>query len=165
MASAAGPASNMRPTRFPRCKGGVFGYTVGYGGASRGAPEIERGHHMRTLFLAVALLLAALPARAGQADVLKVEAAPEAGGSWRFDVTVAHADEGWSHYADRWEVVAPDGRLLASRVLMHPHVREQPFTRSLGGVVIPAGVTSVIIRAHDKEHGLGGAEITVELKR
>lgn len=120
---------------------------------------------MRALYLVAILLLSALPARAGEADVLSVEAVPEGGGAWRFEVTVAHADEGWGHYADRWEVLAPDGRLLATRVLLHPHVREQPFTRSLGGVVIPQGVTSVVVRAHDKEHGLGGAEVTVELKR
>ena len=57
------------------------------------------------------------------------------------------------------------GRLIATRTLLHPHVREQPFTRSLSGVVIPEGVTRVIIRAHDKEHGLGGEEVTVELTR
>ena len=124
-----------------------------------------RGHVMRPVLLALALLLAAVSAQAGPADVLEVEAVPEAGGAWTFNVTVAHTDEGWSHYADRWEVVAPDGRLLGTRTLLHPHVREQPFTRSLSGVVIPEGVTRVIIRAHDKEHGLGGAEVTVELKR
>ena len=124
-----------------------------------------QGHVMRPVLLALALLLAAVPAQAGPADVLEVEAVPEAGGTWTFNVTVAHTDEGWSHYADRWEVVAPDGRLLGTRTLLHPHVREQPFTRSLSGVVIPEGVTRVIIRAHDKVHGLGGAEVTVELKR
>ncbi len=120
---------------------------------------------MRAVLLAWALLLAALPTRADVADVLEVEAVPEADGAWRFNVTVAHTDEGWSHYADRWEVVAPDGRLIATRTLLHPHVREQPFTRSLSGVRIPEGVTRVIIRAHDKQHGLGGQEVTVELKR
>lgn len=120
---------------------------------------------MKAVSFAFSLLLAALPAWAGMADVLEVEAVPEANGAWSFNVTVAHADEGWSHYADRWEVVAPDGRLIATRVLLHPHVREQPFTRSLSGVVVPEGVTRVIVRAHDKQHGLGGKEVTVELKR
>ena len=126
---------------------------------------MERGHLMRPVLLALTLLIAALPARAGEADVLAVEAVPGADGAWTFNVTVAHTDEGWSHYADRWEVVALDGRLIATRTLLHPHVREQPFTRSLSGVVIPEGVTRVIIRAHDKEHGLGGEEVTVELTR
>jgi len=117
---------------------------------------------------AVLLALVALaPGRAiaGEADVVAVEAVEEAAGAWRFDVTVAHADEGWEHYADRWEVVAPDGTVLGARVLLHPHVNEQPFTRSLGGVAIPDGIDRVILRAHDSVHGLGGAEASVELPR
>ena len=39
---------------------------------------------------------------------------PEGSGRWRFDVTVRHADEGWDHYADKWDVVAPDGTVLAT---------------------------------------------------
>ena len=54
-----------------------------------------------------------------------------------FSVTLEHADEGWSHYADQWEVLSLDGNLLGKRVLHHPHENEQPFTRSLSGVAIP----------------------------
>ena len=85
------------------------------------------------------------------------------GDVWSFTVTVRHADTGWEHYADRWDVVAPDGTVLGSRTLFHPHVNEQPFTRSLDNVRIPADVTRVVIRAHDKEHGLGGEEFVLEL--
>ena len=112
-----------------------------------------------------ALLLWAGAAVAGEADVVEAEATQEGAGTWRFDVTVAHADEGWDHYADKWEVLAPDGSLLGTRVLLHPHVGEQPFTRSLGGIAIPAGIDRVILRAHDSVHGLGGGETTVELAR
>jgi len=111
------------------------------------------------------LLLAALPLQAGEADVVEVQAVPLAGGTWRFNVTVAHGDTGWEHYADRWDVVAPDGSVLGTRVLLHPHEQEQPFTRSLGGVAVPEGIPEVTIRAHDKVHGLGGREVTVKLKR
>ncbi len=120
---------------------------------------------MIRIALASALLLAALPSWAGEADVVGVQAVPLAGGTWRFNVTVAHGDTGWDHYADRWEVLAPDGGLLATRVLLHPHEHEQPFTRSLGGVAVPAGIAEVTVRAHDKLHGLGGREMTVQLKR
>jgi len=102
---------------------------------------------------------------AGKADVVAVEVLQAADGGYRFDVTVLHADNGWAHYADRWEVVAPDGTVLATRVLHHPHVGEQPFTRGLGGVRIPEGVTSVAVRARDSVHGYGGAEMTVEVVR
>ena len=122
------------------------------------------GLSRRALTVAL-LLLWTGAASAGEADVVAVEAAQEGAGAWRFDVTVAHGDEGWDHYADKWEVLAPDGSLLGARVLLHPHVGEQPFTRSLGGVAIPEEIDRVILRAHDSVHGLGGAEITVELPR
>ena len=115
--------------------------------------------------IALLFLLSAGGAFGGEADVLAVEAAREGAGAWRFDVTVKHADEGWEHYADRWEVLAPDGTVLGTRVLLHPHETEQPFTRSLGGVAIPDGIDRVTVRAHDSVHGLGGAEMTVELAR
>lgn len=118
--------------------------------------------------LGVALLAAAagpFAARAGQADVVAVEAVSEGPGSWRFHVTVAHGDTGWDHYADKWDVVTPDGSVLGTRVLLHPHEAEQPFTRSLGAVKIPTAVTEVILRAHDSEHGYGGKEMTVELPK
>jgi hypothetical protein len=102
---------------------------------------------------------------AGPADVVSARAQCSEKGVCTFQVTVSHADQGWSHYADRWEVLAPGGEILATRVLQHPHVREQPFTRALRDVPIPASVTEVTIRAHDSVHGFGGAELTVEVPR
>jgi len=46
-------------------------------------------------------------------------------------VTLSHPDTGWDHYADGWEVLDARGARLGLRVLAHPHVDEQPFTRSL----------------------------------
>ncbi len=116
--------------------------------------------------LMAALMMALSPglALAGAADVENVAVRKNNDGTYNFDVTVRHADAGWDHYANRWDVVGPDGTVLGTRVLLHPHVDEQPFTRSLGGVEVPEGVTSVTIRAHDSVHKLGGAEIKVELK-
>jgi len=113
-----------------------------------------------------ALGLALLPvvAFAGEVDVVDARATHSGDGTWRFDVTLRHADEGWDHYADAWDVVAPDGSVLATRVLYHPHVDEQPFTRSLSGVRIPDGLTTVTIRGHDKVHGYGGKTLTVTLR-
>ena len=104
------------------------------------------------------------PALAGKADIVEVVASQAGDGTWRFDVTVAHADEGWDHYADLWEVVAPDGTVLGQRVLAHPHVDEQPFTRSQSGIVIPDDLEEVTVRAHDSVHGWGGVEMTLPLK-
>ena len=97
-------------------------------------------------------LLACAPAIAGEADVIDVKATLEASGTFAFDVTVRHADSGWEHYADRWEVTGPDGAIYGTRVLAHPHVEEQPFTRSQGGIKIPEGVSQVTVRAHDLVH-------------
>ena len=108
------------------------------------------------------LLLICTAAFAGEADVIEVEVRRIGGDTYKFDVTVRHADEGWEHFANKWEVTAPDGTVLGTRVLAHPHVEEQPFTRSLSGVKIPENLTEVIVRAHDLVHGYGGK--TVEVK-
>ena len=78
-------------------------------------------------------------------------------------MTVASDDTGWDKYADRWEVLTPDGTVLATRILAHPHETEQPFTRDLSGIIVPAGVTKVIIRAHDKVEGFGGKALEIAL--
>ena len=89
-------------------------------------------------------LLWSATALAGEADVIAVDATKEGKDRYSFGVTVRHADEGWKHYADAWEVVAPDGTVLGTRTLYHPHVNEQPFTRSLSGVQVPAGTREVV---------------------
>lgn len=98
-----------------------------------------------------------------QANVIFVRARLQADRDWTFDVTVQHEDTGWEHYADLWEVLTMDGEVLATRVLTHPHVDEQPFTRSQSGIVIPEAVTQVRVRAHDLVHGYGGREVVVDL--
>ena len=110
----------------------------------------------------VCLLLMYTAAFAGEADVIEVEVRRIGGDTYKFDVTVRHADEGWEHFANKWEVTAPDGMVLGTRILAHPHVDEQPFTRSLAGVKIPENIDEVTIRAHDLVHGYGGK--TVEVK-
>ncbi len=110
-----------------------------------------------------AWLLCLLPALAPAGDVSIVDVRVECAGSCTFSVTLEHADEGWNHYADRWDVVTLDGKLLKSRVLHHPHENEQPFTRSLSGVEIPADAEQVRIRARDSKHGYSPREVVVDL--
>ena len=102
---------------------------------------------------------------AGEADVVDVSVKQSAKNTYSFSVTVRHADEGWDHYANKWDVVAPDGTVLGTRVLYHPHVDEQPFTRSLSGVNIPDTVDTVTVRAHDSVHEYGGETKKVKLPR
>jgi hypothetical protein len=118
--------------------------------------------------VSVLLFLLLLPSCARDsssfADVESVRAV-QRGDVWDFHVTVRHDDTGWDHYADWWRITTPEGDEIAKRELGHPHMDEQPFTRSLEGVRIPEGVTIVVIEAHDKVHGYGGKKVTVDLTR
>jgi hypothetical protein len=102
---------------------------------------------------------------AGEADVIDVKVRRAGGGAYDFDVTIRSNDTGWEHYADAFEVLAPDGTLLGQRILLHPHVGEQPFTRDLYGVVVPQGIAEVTVRARHKPKGYDGAAMTVPLPR
>jgi len=101
---------------------------------------------------------------AGEADVVGASFVESSDGVFRFDVTIAHADTGWEHYANAFEIVGPNGEVLGTRVLVHPHVDEQPFTRSLNNVEIPDGITSIIVRAVDSVHERGGLEMVLQIR-
>ena len=105
----------------------------------------------------------AMPALADAPEIVGAKA-HRSGMGWKISVTLLHGDEGWDHYADRWQVLGPDGAVLGERVLAHPHVDEQPFTRSQSGIVIPDDLEEVTVRAHDSVHGWGGVEMTLPLK-
>ncbi len=84
-------------------------------------------------------------------------------GAWKVDVTLRHADSGWDHYANEWRIVDAKGTVLARRVLAHPHVDEQPFTRSIHFAKIPAQTRIVFIEARDSVHGWSQDRIKVDL--
>ncbi len=104
------------------------------------------------------------------ANVINVRAVEQADGLWTFHVTVEHPDTGWEDYADGWDVVTPTGETIKpdpnspfTRILLHPHENEQPFTRSQSNILIPDDVSKVTVRAHDSIDGYGGKEIVVDL--
>ena len=101
-------------------------------------------------------------AYAGEADVVGGSITSLGDGRYRVDATVEHADEGWDHYANRWDVLGPDGEVLGVRELLHPHENEQPFTRSLT-LEIPAGIKVITLQANDSVHGLGGKTFELEV--
>ncbi len=107
-----------------------------------------------------------LPASAfaDDAEIQSAKASPS-GSGWTFSVTLLHGDTGWDDYADGWRVVDGDGVVLGERTLFHPHVNEQPFTRSLSGVEIPDGLDQVFIEARTNTDGWGEARLAVELAR
>ena len=97
-----------------------------------------------------------------QADVIAVETSGQAG-AYQFIVSVRSPDLGCKQYADWWEVVTEDGKLLYRRVLRHSHVDEQPFTRSGGPVPIQPN-TVVRVRAHMNTGNYGGAALKGSVK-
>ncbi|ODB92997.1 hypothetical protein A3197_19525 [Candidatus Thiodiazotropha endoloripes] len=116
-----------------------------------------------SLFLLMLFMFAFSSAYAGEADVVNAEVRKRGSNLYDFSVTVQHQDSGWDHYANRWEVLDEKGGVIGTRTLHHPHVKEQPFTRVLSGVVIPVDVKTVTIRAHDSVHKYGGKRIELVL--
>lgn len=117
--------------------------------------------------LVLAALIALPPARPAAADPPEVVAATATAGpdGWTITVTLRHPDSGWDHYASGWEVLAPNGRRLGFRALSHPHVDEQPFTRSLSGVAIDAGIDHVLIRPRCTLDGWVALPTRLDLRR
>ena len=97
------------------------------------------------------------------ADVIGAELVEVGDGTYRVSATVSSADTGEEKYADEWRVVTSDGTVLGVRVLTHPHVNEQPFTRSLSGVEIGPEVDAVTIEARDSVEGYCGEAVSVEV--
>ena len=107
-------------------------------------------------------------ARAGEPKTLevKIEPAGEDGDTRFFNVTatIRHEDTGWDHFCNRFEILdAKTGKLLGQRVLAHPHEDEQPFTRTLYRMPVPADVTRVRVRAHDSLHGYEQEPVEMDL--
>ncbi len=111
----------------------------------------------------LALMLFAAPALADH-PVVEAATATARGGTWTVSVTLSHPDTGWDHYADGWRVESPDGTELGFRELLHPHVTEQPFTRSLSGVAIPDGLAEIEIRPRCSVDGWAAETYTVSLR-
>ena len=91
---------------------------------------------------------------AAKANVVAVQVTGKPG-AYILTITLRSPDTGCQQYADWWEVVSEDGKLLARRILLHSHVDEQPFTRSSGPVPIQPA-TVVWVRAHMNTGGYGG---------
>jgi len=110
----------------------------------------------------VLALTVATQAQAGDADVTGVVVNQRAG-LYDLDVTIRSKDTGWERYADRIEARGPDGTVLGTRILEHPHDDEQPFTRDLYRLRVPAGIARITVRVHFKPTGFDGATMIVPL--
>lgn len=113
---------------------------------------------IQKLFVVAAFCLTTLISPVSHAvtpSIVDATAESQANGLYAFSVTIFHQDDGWTHYADSWDVMTLSGQVLGTRTLFHPHVDENPFTRSLSNVEVPIGERAVMIRAHCSEHGYG----------
>jgi hypothetical protein len=123
-----------------------------------------------SLLLMLALLGLVLPAAHAtdmalqkHPDVIAAKVQPRGANKFDFDVTVSSPYDTLQRYADAFRVMHKDGTVYGERVLLHDHATEQPFTRDLHGVTVPAGVRSVVVQARDLKNGWGGKTVEVTL--
>ena len=97
-----------------------------------------------------------------EANVISVSIKNLGNGTYRFNVKLQHDDEGESpNFADYWQVEDLNGQVLGKRILAHSH-SNVPFTRT-ETISIPEGVTQVVVRGHDMNHGFGGQAMSINL--
>lgn len=130
----------------------------------------------RSLLFVAALMFCCVPAAAAHAqskaggaqkfpDVVSAKVIARAAQAFDFDVTISSPYDTPQRYADAFRVMGKDGKVYGERILLHDHAGEQPFTRDLYGVKIPAGVRVVVVQARDKQYGYGGKSIEVMMPR
>lgn len=109
------------------------------------------------------------PVYAGDVVIIAADLKHQGNNIWSLNVTLKHDDTGWDHYADNWRLVDAKGNILGDRVLYHPHVNEQPFTRSLNAIQIPESAMkqgdTLYIDAHDKVHGWTKKRLSLDLNQ
>ena len=115
------------------------------------------------IFCLATLLSLNAASLANEVEIVDVKAHQSANKTWTFAVTLKHADTGWDHYANEWQVLTKDNKVLATRTLHHPHVDEQPFTRNTSGVKIPKGIETVRIIAKDTVHSTSKNAVEINL--
>lgn len=118
-----------------------------------------------SLIALVASLSITALVQAKEVEVVRAEFSSSGGNGWAVNVTLQHEDTGWQHYADQWRIVDSKGWVLAKRVLHHPHVEEQPFTRGLSHVQIPEQMQTVFIEARDNVHGWSSQRLKVDMSK
>lgn len=116
------------------------------------------------IFILICIQILIQHVEAGEADVLDVKVRYNGNDSFQIITTVKHGDTGWDHYANAWEILDENEQVIGKRVLHHPHVKEQPFTRS-HTLSIPSHVKKITVRAIDSTHGIGGKTFSVFLNR
>lgn len=109
-------------------------------------------------------LLLSTSISASEVEIVKVLLTKHTG-TWRADVTLKHADTGWKHYADAWRIVDDKGNEIGKRTLYHPHVNEQPFTRSLSNIQISNDKKIIFVEAHDLNRGWMSNKVKIDMTK
>ncbi len=102
---------------------------------------------------------------ANSVEIIDATFKKNTGTNWSVSVTLKHADTGWDHYANNWRIIDEKGNVIGDRVLYHPHVNEQPFTRSLSNVSIKETDRYLYIIAHDTIHGWSPEKLKIDLSQ
>ncbi len=119
---------------------------------------------LATVLLFWGVMFAAQPGLAADVQI-KFAELTQHDSTWSADVTLRHEDTGWDNYADAWRLVDESGKVLATRVLWHPHVDEQPFTRGMGDIHIPADTRIIYVEAHGKVEGWSRQRLRIDLQQ
>jgi len=96
-------------------------------------------------------------------DVVSVKVQARGQNRFDFDVTISSPYDTPQRYSDAFRVTSTSGQPYGERKLLHDHAFEQPFTRDLYGVPIPAGIRTVVVQARDQKYGYGGKTMKVIL--
>lgn len=104
------------------------------------------------------------------AHVRFVKAIQEADGTWTFEVTIEHPDKSPEDYADGWDIITPEGVVIKAKIedpftypIAMAHVSSKTSVTTQTGIIFPADVTQIFVRAHDKKMGWGGQMVFVDL--
>ena len=118
-----------------------------------------------TLLISALLLILSHSSKANDINILAAAITHQSHGEYLVNVKLGHHDTGWQHYADEWRLVDDKGNILGSRVLQHPHINEQPFTRALSNIKLGSGLETIYIEAHDKVHGWTKNRLMIDLSK
>mgnify|MGYP000025295265 CR=1 FL=1 len=117
------------------------------------------------ILLSGLLMIISINVMASDVAIIFAKFSRNVDGSWNVAATLKHADSGWNHYANEWRIVDGKGHVIGKRVLAHPHVEEQPFTRRLYSLKIPVGVADIFVEASDSVNGRSPDRIKVDLTK
>ncbi|QJR16054.1 hypothetical protein [Usitatibacter palustris] len=101
----------------------------------------------------------------GPANVVGAAMSKNMDGTWDIRATVRSKDTGPSSYADRVEILDPEGKVLHTIPVKNHHLNEQPFSVTATNVKLPTDIAHVVIRARIKPGGASGKERTLKIPK